>query len=648
MSKIAGWAKIAGPTTFHLDRLNIGPRLTACFVLIIVAMLAGNAVLLWQFHQARTQAKRLSSVDQQLITVLQAHITLMASYESLDILAHSENSDTFVREAKALRDALLHSNQRSRNALMRLPRETQLDPTLIPTLVAIQDGLPPQLDAVILLAQIGDWEAVRLRLVGQIRPIEARSASLVESVDHEVGTERAEAQLRIERAQQRILIFVPATATLTLLFAAFLGWAITRSITHPLGTLVEGSTALARGDFTHRVFATGSDEIARLGTVFNEMVVKLQELYRELQRRESYLAEAQLLSHTGSFGWNVSSGEIYWSDETYRIFEFEPKTKMTLESIVQRTHPEDRQAVENLIERVSRERTEFDFGHRLLMTDGSTKYLRVVGRPSTDDGGHFEFVGAVMDMTERKRAEEALRQTRAALAHVTRVTTLGEITASIAHEVNQPLAAAITDSNTCLRWLERDPPNLEKARAAVLRSVKDSTRAADIIKRIRMLFKKGATQREPVDMNEVIREMIVLLHDEAERYSVSIRAELAADLPKVMADRILLQQVVMNLMLNGVDAMKGTSIPRELMMKSLHQNGHLLVTVSDTGVGVASDQTAEIFEAFFTTKPEGTGMGLPISRSIVESHDGRLWVTANSGRGATFHFTLPSNIEAGK
>jgi len=648
VSKIAGWAKKAGQTTFHLDRLNIGPRLTACFVLIIVAMLAGNAVLLWQFHQARTQAKRLSSVDQQLITVLQAHITLMASYESLDILAHSENSDTFVREAKALRDALLHSNQRSRNALMRLPRETQLDPTLIPTLVAIQDGLPPQLDAVILLAQIGDWEAVRLRLVGQIRPIEARSASLVESVDHEVGTERAEAQLRIERAQQRILIFVPATATLTLLFAAFLGWAITRSITHPLGTLVEGSTALARGDFTHRVFATGSDEIARLGTVFNEMVVKLQELYRELQRRESYLAEAQLLSHTGSFGWNVSSGEIYWSDETYRIFEFEPKTKMTLESIVQRTHPEDRQAVENLIERVSRERTEFDFGHRLLMTDGSTKYLRVVGRPSTDDGGHFEFVGAVMDMTERKRAEEALRQTRAALAHVTRVTTLGEITASIAHEVNQPLAAAITDSNTCLRWLERDPPNLEKARAAVLRSVKDSTRAADIIKRIRMLFKKGATQREPVDMNEVIREMIALLHDEAERYSVSIRAELAADLPKVMADRILLQQVVMNLMLNGVDAMKGTSIPRELMMKSLHQNGHLLVTVSDTGVGVASDQTAEIFEAFFTTKPEGTGMGLPISRSIVESHDGRLWVTANSGRGATFHFTLPSNIEAGK
>jgi len=189
---------------------------------------------------------------------------------------------------------------------------------------------------------------------------------------------------------------------------------------------------------------------------------------------------------------------------------------------------------------------------------------------------------------------------------------------------------------------------LEKARAAVLRSVKDSTRAADIIKRIRMLFKKGATQRELVDMNEVIREMIVLLHDEAERYSVSIRAELAADLPKVMADRILLQQVVMNLMLNGVDAMKGTSIPRELMLKSLHQNGHLLVTVSDTGVGVASEQTAEIFEAFFTTKPEGTGMGLPISRSIVESHDGRLWVTANSGRGATFHFTLPSNTEAGK
>jgi len=410
---------------------------------------------------------------------------------------------------------------------------------------------------------------------------------------------------------------------------------------------MEGSTALAKGDFSHRVPATGNDEIARLGNVFNRMIVKLEELYCELQRRESYLSEAQHLSHTGSFGWDVLSGEIYWSDETYRIFEFEAKTKVTLELIMERTHPEDREAVQELIQRVSRERTEFDLGHRLLMADESVKYLRVVGRPTTDDRGRFEFVGAVTDITERKRAEEALRQTQATLAHVTRLTTLGEITASIAHEVNQPLAAAITDSKTCLRWLERNPPNVEKARAAASRSFEDATRAASIINRIRTLFKKGAMQREPVDINEVIREVMVLLRDEAGRYSVSVRSELEPGLSRVMADRVLLQQVVMNLMLNGVEAMNGMKTPRELIVKSQQaENGCLLISVSDTGAGVASEQADEIFSAFFTTKPEGTGMGLPISRSIVESHDGRLWVTANSGRGATFHFTLPSQIEA--
>jgi PAS domain S-box-containing protein len=647
VSKLAGLEKKLGEKSFHLDRLHIARRLTVCFVLIIGAMLVGNAVLLWQFHRIRTQVERLSSVDQELIAVLQAHTNLMSSYERLDVLAHSQNSDKLVREAEALHDAVLEGKQRSRNALLRLPPEAQLDPTLVPTLVAIQDGLSSQLEATILLAQSRDWEAVRLRLVNQIGPLEVRSAALVEEIDHEVGKQRAQALLNIGRAQRRILLIAPVTAVLTLLFAAFLGWAITRSITHPLGRLMEGSTALARGDFSHRVSATGNDEIARLGNVFNQMIVKLEELYCELQRRESYLSEAQHLSHTGSFGWDVLSGEIYWSDETYRIFELEPKTKATLELIMERTHPEDREAVQELIQRVSRESTEFDLGHRLLMADESVKYLRVVGRPTTDDRGRFEFVGAVTDITERKRAEEALRQTQAKLAHVTRLTTLGEITASIAHEVNQPLAAAITDSKTCLRWLERNPPNVEKARAAASRSFEDATRAASIINRIRTLFKKGAMQREPVDINVVIREVIVLLCDEAGRYSVSIRSELEPDLSRVMADRVLLQQVVMNLMLNGVEAMKGMKTPRELIVKSQQaENGCLLISVSDTGAGVASEQTDEIFNAFFTTKPEGTGMGLPISRSIVESHDGRLWVTANSGRGATFHFTLPSQIEA--
>lgn len=632
-------------TIFRLDDLNIGPRLTLGFVLIILAMLVGNAVLLWQFQRAEAQAERLGGVDQELIAVLQAHVSLMSFYERLDLVAHTEDADLLVKEADALRDALLKDRARSNNVLNRLPPEVKPDPTLRPTLEAIQEAQPAQLEAIINLAKSNEWGAVRLRLSNQVLPLESASSALVESLDREVSKERAEAVLNIAQAQRRFLLALFINAGVMLLFAAFLGLAITRSITQPLGKLMEGSKALAAGDFRHRVPAAGRDEIARLGSVFNDMVVKLQKLYWELRRRETYLAEAQKLSHTGSFGWDISSGDVYWSEETFRIFELEPKASVTLELIAQRIHPEDRAAVQEAFESASREKSEFDLEHRLLMPDGSVKYLHVVGRPSTDESGRFEFVGAVTDLTERRRAEEALRQAQATLAHVTRVTTLGEITASIAHEVNQPLAAAITDSNTCLRWLVRDPPDVEEAREAASRSAKNTTRAADIIARIRRLFKKGAPQREAVDVNEVIRETIILLHNEADRHSVLIHPELAADLPRVAADRVQLQQVVMNLMLNGIEAMKGTSSGELTMKSQLASDGYLLVSVSDTGVGLAPLQADQIFNAFFTTKPDGTGMGLTISRSIIESHDGRLWATANNGCGTTFHFTLPGELE---
>jgi PAS domain S-box-containing protein len=248
---------------------------------------------------------------------------------------------------------------------------------------------------------------------------------------------------------------------------------------------------------------------------------------------------------------------------------------------------------------------------------------------------------------EREQGEEVLRQAQADLAHVSRVTTMGELTASLAHEVNQPIAAAVTNANTCLRWLTRDHPDVEEARAAAMRIVKDGTRAAEIVSRIRLLFKKGAPQRELVDVNEVIREMIVLLRGETTRYSVSVRTELAANLPQVMGDRVQLQQVVMNLMMNGIDAMKEVDGTRELAIKSQRaENEEVVVFVTDTGVGLPSQQVEQIFNAFFTTKPHGTGMGLRISRSIVESHGGRLRAADNPPRGASFYFTLPTKIEA--
>jgi len=378
---------------------------------------------------------------------------------------------------------------------------------------------------------------------------------------------------------------------------------------------------------------------------FAAQTVELQE--QKLQRSEAYLAEAQRLSHTGSFGWMPPTGEILWSDETFRIFQYDRTAIPTVDLILQRVHPEDAAFVKRIIECASQEGKDFDFECRLAMADGSIKYVQVVAHVVRDESGGIEFVGALTDITERKRAEEALRQAQADLAHVSRVTTMGELTASLAHEVNQPITAAVTDANACLRWLTRAAPDVEEARAAASRIVKDAMRAADIVSRIRLLFQKSTPPRELVDLNDVIREMVVLLRSEATRYSISIRTELAPGPSLVMGDRVQLQQVMMNLMMNGTDAMKDVDGTRELAIKSQPaDNEECLVSVSDTGVGLPAQQADQIFNAFFTTKPHGTGMGLSISRSIVESHGGRLWAGRNTLRGASFYFTLPSKVQA--
>src|SRR5258706_6597023 len=247
----------------------------------------------------------------------------------------------------------------------------------------------------------------------------------------------------------------------------------------------------------------------------------------------------------------------------------------------------------------------------------------------------------------RNRAEGALRQAQADLAHISRVTTLGELTASLAHEVKQPIAAAVTDANTCLRWLTRDQPDLEEAREAASRMARDATRAAEIIARVRLIFKKGVAQRELVDVNELIREMIILLRNEISRHSISVRTELAEALPQIMGDRVQLQQVMMNLIMNSIDAMKGVERRRELIINSQRtENDQLMVSVGDTGVGLPAQQADRIFDAFFSTKTHGTGMGLRISRSIVESHGGRLWAADNSPCGASFNLTLATQVDA--
>ena len=884
--------------TSRLQRINIGPRLSLCFLLIIVAMLAGNAVLLWQFQRSQRQAERLTGVDQELIAVLQAHTSLMSFYERLDVLAHSEDNALLQTQIETLHQALLEESLRARNTLSHLPPEVQLDPTLLPTLLAIQGELPAQLETIASLAKSGAWEPVRLRLTNQVRPLESRSSALVENVDRAVGEERAQASLNMRQAERRIFLIVPFTAVITLVFAAFLGWVITRSITQPLGRLVEGSTALAKGDFSHRVPATGQDEIARLGSVFNDMTIRLQEVYRHLQASETYLAEAQKLSQTGSFGWDSASGKIYWSAETFRIFELEPTTKVAVDVILERTHPEDRATLQEVMERVAHDRTTLDVEHRLLMPNGSVKHLRVVGHPFTNDGEflgaitditgqkraqqalaasernlslminaiptlihvlcadgsvlyvnqavldytgltledvkkegyrsrvfhpedvkrlreerrvaltrpipfeteqrvlgrdggyrwflvrynplldeqgridrwyvaafdiedrkrvelelkqaylHFSeaqrlsktgsfisdllvdehmwsdelrricefdplskvtmqmvrdiihpedvplyeaavargmngkdvdfvfrivtsrgvvkhlrgiarvteliagrplFSGAIQDVTEIKLAEEALNMARSELAHVARVTTLNALTASIAHEVNQPLSGIITNASTCLRMLNGDPPNADGARETARRIIRDGNRASDVISRLRALFGKKEFTLEPLDFNEAVREVVALSLSDLQRDRVILRSELAEDLPTVTGDRVQLQQVILNLLRNASDAMNTIEDrPRELLVRTdRDEEDGVRLRVKDVGVGFPPEAGDKLFEAFYTTKKNGMGIGLSVSRSIIEAHRGHLWAVPNDGPGTTFSFSIPGRSGLG-
>jgi PAS domain S-box-containing protein len=366
-----------------------------------------------------------------------------------------------------------------------------------------------------------------------------------------------------------------------------------------------------------------------------------------LQRSEAYLAEAQNLTHTGSWAWGSADRRMgmHLSEEWYRIYGFDPaRGTPTWEEYLERVHPEDRLQWNSISERAIVEKADYDHEFRIVLPSGMVKWIHTVGHPVLSNIGDLEgFVGSSTDITALKSAEqecEKLRQLEADLAHIDRVSTLGEMAASLAHEIKQPIAAAITSANSCIEWLAHEPPNLDRARAAAARIDRYGNRAAEIINRMRSFYKKSPPQRELVDVNGIIHEMLTLLKGEACRYSVAMCTNLSAELPKVMVDRVQLQQVFMNLMLNGIEAMEDSG--GELTVKSELQDGQFQFSVSDTGVGLPIERMDQIFSAFFTTKPQGSGMGLAISRSIVESHGGQLWGAANDGRGATFHFTLPS------
>jgi len=905
--KAAGAARDDLGAKGFINRLSIGHRLTLCLVGIFVLLLAVNGILLWQFHSAQVRAdRRLTGVSRELIAVLKLQSSLQSFNDRLDKVAQSQDAVLLRQESGSLRDMILDSVQDTRNAISHLPPEVRPYSTFVPTIEAIESTLPSQLESLNSLAASGDWSAVRLRLANEKQPLDAEISMLVKSITKELNDELGRTVTNIARLEHQMVIVLPLTALGTLFIASLLGLIITRSITTPLRRLMEGSSALSRGEFDHLVAVSGDDELARLGQVFNDTAGKLQSLYDTLQESNAKLEEAQRIAHVGYWEWNPITNGVTWSDETYRIYGLRPQeypmdlatvrekihpedwevvfraleealrggARYTAESRVfrptgevrivhsqgdvkrdtsgrpiqmfgtvqditdrkraekalqqsefylaegqrlahmgswaynpagvfdywspelfpiygldprkgaptlaeylatvhpkdrdfmadtikrmqakhdgcdvkkrivrpdgeqryircvgipvvegevlkgflgtamditeqelltqelerrqahlteaqklthtgswvwrvpdrdavhlseewyriygfdpadgapvwekrlERVHPEDRLKWKGTIERAIVGKVDYELEFRIVNPNGKVKWIHTVGHPVLSDAGDLEqFVGSSTDITERKSAEqerEKLRQLEADLAHINRVTMLGELASSLAHEINQPIAATITSANACLRWLAHDPPDLERARAATIRIEKDGNRAAEIIQRLRAFYKTGAPpQRESVDINEVVDEMLVLLGNEATRHAISMRTELAPQLPRIMADRVQLQQVLMNLMLNGIEAIDDGA--GELTIRSQRtDDGLLLVSVSDTGVGLPSEEVDQIFSAFYTTKPQGTGMGLAISRSIIEAHGGRLWVTANAERGATFHFTMPAEAQ---
>jgi len=395
------------------------------------------------------------------------------------------------------------------------------------------------------------------------------------------------------------------------------------------------------GDSGRRVLVTFEDITARK----QAEAAKDLRSQEELRRSEAFLAEAQRLSLTGSFSWKVATDEITWSEQLYRIYEFEIGIPVTLELIRTRVHPEDVSLLEKmkLVHRAGGGDEDFEWQYRLLMPDHAIKYMHARAHAMRDRHGQLEYIAAVQDVTARRISEDALAKARSELAKVARVTSFGALTASIAHEVNQPLSGIVTNASTCLRMLDADAPNVDGARETARRTIRDANRASEVVTRLRALFSNRDTTIESVDLNEATREVIALVLGELQRNQVIVQPELADDLPPVSGDRVQLQQVILNLLRNASEAMSDVDDrPRELVIRTAPDEGdRVRLAVQDAGVGFEQGAVDKIFEMFYTTKGSGMGIGLSVSRSIIERHHGRLWATPNAGPGATFAFSIP-------
>jgi signal transduction histidine kinase len=385
------------------------------------------------------------------------------------------------------------------------------------------------------------------------------------------------------------------------------------------------------------------DIIARATHIASIAIERLR-AEEELRRSETSLADGQRISLTGSFSWQVDTDELLFSPQLKRIFEFDEDATITFDRINERTHPDDVGMLSELVAEVRNGQGNPQNEIRLQMPDGRIKYVTVFGRVVGHESGRLECVGAVQDITARRLTEDALDKVRSDLAHVTRAMSLSALTASVAHEVNQPLSGIITNANTCLRMLAADPPNIEGALETARRTIRDGNRASEVITRLRALFSKKDFAAETIDLNQAAQEVVALCWQDLQRRGVSVQVKFDETLPAITGDRVQLQQVILNLLLNAADAMADVGgRPRQIFLETHKDNArNVALSVRDTGVGIAADNLSKVFDPFYTTKPSGMGIGLSVSRSIVDRHQGRLWAAGNAGPGATVSFSIPS------
>src|SRR5580704_10637288 len=436
-------------------------------------------------------------------------------------------------------------------------------------------------------------------------------------------------------------------AVLVAVFVILGFWVVGRTL-RPLTALTRAAQAISKGDWRDVPEVRRNDEVGLLAQAFTLMTARLKETLEGLRRSEAKLEEAQRVAHVGYWERDLDTDRITWSDETYRIYGLTPgEGRITLAGMRERIHPEDRpiwsQAAAEALGGASR----YDLEYRVVRPNGELRIVHSQGDLTRDASGRpRSLFGTIQDITERKRAEEALREVQMELTHGNRVTTIGQLTASVAHEVSQPIAAAVTNAQAALRWLGAQPPDLEEVRQALGRIIKNGGRAGDVIGRIRALIKKAFPRKDRFDLNEAILDVIALTRSEVLKHGVSLQTQLLTGLPAVDGDRIQLQQVILNLILNAVEAMSDIDEgARELRISTeADAAGGVLVTVRDTGPGLDPTSVDRLFEAFYTTKPGGMGMGLSICRSIIEAHGGRLWACANEPWGAVFQFTLPPQV----